>query len=152
MRLSLFSDYSLRVLMFAALKQEGFILDEVTEAFGVSRNHLAQVVHNLAKLGYLNTQRGRGGGIQLALDPEQIRLGRLIRQTEEESAFVECFDPKTNTCRIFKACRLKGLLAEAIQAFHDNLDRYTLRDLISNPDQARMREALMQPKADPDTP
>jgi len=147
MRLSFFSDYSLRVLMFAALKQEGFILDEVTEAFDISRNHLAQVVHNLAKLGYLHTQRGRGGGIQLALDPERIRLGKLIRETEEETAFVECFNPKTNTCRILGACRLKGFLAEAVQAFHNSLDQYTLRDLVQNPQQTRLRAAIQLPPA-----
>ncbi len=83
MKLSLFSDYSLRTLMYAALKQDAFLLDEVTSAYGISRNHLAKVVHSLAKLGYLNTQRGRGGGIRLALAPEDIRLGKLIRKTQE---------------------------------------------------------------------
>ena len=110
MKLSLFSDYSLRVLMFAALKGESFQLDDVTKAYGISRHHLAKVVQRLAQLGYLETRRGRQGGIMLAKAPEEIRLGRLIRETEDQPAIVECFDPATNTCPINGSCQLKGIL------------------------------------------
>lgn len=133
MHLSLFSDYSLRVLMFAALKGEAFVLDEVTAAYGISRNHLAKVVQNLAKLGYLETQRGRGGGIQLAISPEAIQIGKLVRQTECRSILIECFDPATNTCPLIRCCSLKGVLAEAMNAFYTSLDRHTLQDLVSSP-------------------
>jgi Rrf2 family nitric oxide-sensitive transcriptional repressor len=143
MKLSLFSDYSLRTLMFAALKGEVFLIDEVTAAYGISRNHLAKVVHNLGKLGYLDTQRGRGGGIRLAIAPEEIRIGKLVRETENQSVIVECFDPATNTCPISGCCSLKGLLAEAMGAFYSSLDRHTLRDLVSGSQRNRMTRVLL---------
>lgn len=143
MKLSLFSDYSLRVLMYAAVREDSFLLDDVAAAYGISRHHLAQVVHHLAKLGYLQTQRGRGGGIRLALAPGDIRLGKLVRETEDEPVFVECFDPAANTCPILGSCRLKGLLAEALNAFHATLDRYTLKDLVTGPHRDRMRRTLL---------
>ena len=121
MKLSLFSDYALRVLMYGALKGESFQLDEVTDAYGISRNHLAKVVHSLSKLGYLDTRRGRGGGIQLAKLPEEIRIGKLVRQTEDQPAIVECFDAATNTCKLNGQCRLKGVLADAMNAFYATL-------------------------------
>lgn len=145
MKLSLFSDYSLRTLMYAAMKDGVFLLDEVTSAYGISRHHLAKVVHNLSKLGYLNTRRGRGGGIQLALAPEDIRLGQLVRVMENRFVIVECFDPATNTCPLNGKCRLKGFLAEAMNAFYASLDRYTLRDLVSGPHRNRMSRALFDP-------
>lgn len=143
MKLSLFSDYSLRTLMYAALTDDRFQLDEVTAAYGISRNHLAKVVHQLGKLGYLDTQRGRGGGIRLARPTEDIRLGKLIRDTENQTVLVECFDAATNTCPLNGSCRLKGLLAEALTAFYTSLDRYTLRDLVSGPHRARMSRTLL---------
>ena len=143
MHLSLFSDYSLRVLMFATLKGESFLLDEVTTAYGISRNHLAKVVHNLAKLGYLETQRGRGGGISLAQPAEEIRIGKLVRETENKPILVECFDPATNTCPINDCCRLKGILAESMVAFYASLDRYTLKDLTSGPSRQQLTRKLL---------
>jgi Rrf2 family nitric oxide-sensitive transcriptional repressor len=143
MKLSLFSDYSLRTLMYAALRDDLFQLDEVTSAYGISRNHVAKVVHQLAKLGYLETQRGRGGGIRLARPAEGIRIGALVRETEGQTALVECFNATTNTCPINGSCRLKGLLAEAMTAFFASLDRYTLRDLVSGPHRARMQRTLL---------
>ena len=143
MKLSLFSDYSLRVLMYAAVAEGNFLIDDVSQAYGISRSHLAQVVHHLAKLGYLQTQRGRGGGIRLAFAPGEIRLGKLIRQTEEPSVLVECFDPATNTCPILGSCRLKGILAEAVSAFYSSLDGYTLHDLVNGPHRRRMTKALL---------
>ena len=145
MKLSLFSDYSLRTLMFAALKDDLFQLDEVTTAYGISRNHLAKIVHQLGKLSYLETQRGRGGGIRLARKPEDVRIGKLVRETENQSVLVECFDSATNTCPISTSCVLKGLLAEAMQSFYESLDRHTLLDLISGPHRQRMRKTLLSP-------
>ena len=142
MKLSLFSDYSLRVLMYAGLADGVFLLDDVAQAYGISRHHLAQVVHHLGKLGYLQTRRGRGGGIQLARPAEDIRIGKLVRQTEDQPVWVECFDPETNTCRIEGACRLKGILAEAMNGFYAILDRYSLQDLIEGRNRDRMRQLL----------
>jgi Rrf2 family nitric oxide-sensitive transcriptional repressor len=143
MKLSLFSDYSLRVLMFAALKGEAFRVDEVTAAYRISRNHVAKVIHTLGQLGYLETRRGRGGGIELARPAAEIRIGKLVRQTEDQPVIVECFDPATNTCPIIGSCLLKGALAGAMNAFYLELDRYTLQDLISGPQRAKMGQILL---------
>jgi len=132
MRLSLFSDYSLRVLMFAALKGEMFSISEVAEAYDISRHHLVKVVNYLAKLGYLETRRGRGGGIALGMPPEDIRIGMVVRRTEDTPFIVECFDKQHNTCPINGSCRLKGVLAQAENAFYETLDRHTLRDLVTS--------------------
>lgn len=145
MRLSLFSDYSLRVLMFAALKGEIFSLSEVAEAYDISRHHLVKVVNFLAKLGYLETRRGRGGGIALGMPPEDIRIGMVVRRTEDTPFIVECFDKQHNTCPINGSCRLKGALAQAENTFYESLDRHTLRDLVSGSAGKGMREALMSP-------
>lgn len=146
MRLSLFTDYALRVLMFGALKEgEPFSLSEVSAAYGISRNHLVKVVNYLGKLGYLETKRGRNGGIALGMKPEEIKIGMLIRRTEDSPIIVECFDPKTNTCPMNGMCRLKGVLGEAVQAYYNTLDRYTLRDLVVGPNRARMSALLLPP-------
>lgn len=143
MRLSLFSDYSLRVLMFGALKGESFSLSEVAEAYDISRHHLVKVVNFLAKLGYLETRRGRGGGIALGMRPEDIRVGMVVRRTEDTPFIVECFDKVHNTCPINGSCQLKGALAQAVNAFYDTLDRHTLRDLVAGPEGAQMNRILL---------
>lgn len=142
MQLSLFSDYSLRVLMFAALKEDTFQIEEVTAAYGISRHHVAKVVHSLSKLQYLETRRGRGGGIALAQPAGEIRLGGLLRETEKHSAFVECFDAATNTCMLDGSCKLKGLLAHALNSFYLALDQHTLTDLINGSHRKLMVQAL----------
>ncbi len=143
MQLSLFSDYSLRLLMYAALKDDLFQIGEVTDAYGISSHHLAKVVQALGRLGYIETRRGRGGGLKLARRPEEIRLGKLVRQTERDLSFVECLEPKTNTCVISGHCRLKGILGQAVNSFYSVLDQYTLADLVSGPSRHSMREILL---------
>lgn len=143
MKLNLFSDYSLRVLMYGALKGKSFQLEEVTKAYGISRHHLAKVVQRLAQLGYLETRRGRNGGITLARAPHEIRIGRLVRETEQQPAILECFDPAINTCPINGSCQLKGIIGQALQEFYDALDRHTLHDTVSGPHQARMIKKLL---------
>jgi Rrf2 family nitric oxide-sensitive transcriptional repressor len=144
MRLSLFTDYSLRVLMFGALKDGGpFSLSEVAGAYRISRHHLVKVVNHLAKLGYLETKRGRNGGIGLGMKPEDIRLGLLVRRTENALVIAECYDAKTNTCPISGACLLKGVLGEAVQAFYGTLDRYTLHDIVVGPERKQMQTLLL---------
>jgi Rrf2 family nitric oxide-sensitive transcriptional repressor len=134
MKLTLFSDYSLRILMFAGLNEEPtFSVDDVARAYGLSRNHVAKVINFLTQRGYLSSQRGRGGGIRLGQKPEEIRVGQLLRQTENGSPLVECFDAATNTCPLIRACRLKLALSQAWTAFFDTLDGYTLADLIQKP-------------------
>ena len=145
MRLSLFSDYALRVMMFAALKEAPFSLTEAAEAYDISRHHLVKVVNHLAKLGYLETRRGRGGGIALARPAAEIRIGRLIRLTETQTPLVECFDKVHNTCPINGACRLKGLLAGAAESFYASLDHHTLANLVEGPPRTRLRRTLLEP-------
>ncbi|WP_461784533.1 Rrf2 family transcriptional regulator [Prosthecobacter sp.] len=144
MKLSLFTDYSLRVLMFAALKGESFSLSEVAESYDISRHHLVKVVNYLAKLGYLETRRGRGGGIALGMKPEDIRIGMVVRRTEDSPFIVECFDKQHNTCPINGSCRLKGALAQAVTAFYETLDRHTLRDLVAGVDGERLNRILLR--------
>ncbi len=143
MRLSLFSDYSLRVLMFAALKGETFSLSEAAEAYDISRHHLVKVVNFLAKLGYLETRRGRGGGIILGMPPKDIRIGMVVRRTEDTPFIVECFDKQNNTCAINGSCRLKGALAQAVNAFYETLDRHTLHDFVNGSAGKDMKARLL---------
>ncbi len=129
MRLSLFSDYSLRVLIYAAGKNDPFSISEVSEAYRISRHHLVKVVNHLSHLGYLETRRGRGGGISLGQPPKDIRVGDVVSQTEGTSTLVECFDHATNTCAIHHHCLLKSALIQAQTAFYETLNRYTLADI-----------------------
>jgi Rrf2 family nitric oxide-sensitive transcriptional repressor len=133
MRLTVHSDYSLRVLTFLALKRgELATIPEISEAYGISRGHLMKVVHALGRLGYVATLRGRNGGLTLGKAAESIRIGHVVRHTEESLALVECFakDKSSPGCKIDGTCRLKGVLAEAQRAFFDVLDRYTLADIV----------------------
>ena len=141
MQLSAFSDYSLRTLMHAALRApERVTIDEVTEAFGINRNHLVKVVHLLGSNGLLATQRGVGGGFTLALPAEKIVLGRVVRLTEADETVITCHDRDNHQCRIFSVCLLKGVLGEAAAAFFAVLDSYSVADLVKRP--ADMRELL----------
>lgn len=132
MRLTVHSDYSLRVLIFLAAKEgEPATIPEIAKAYGVSRGHLMKVVNALGRLGYVATTRGRHGGISLGRPPAAIRVGEVLRQTEENLALVPCFiQGKKAGCRIDGACRLKGALAEALGAFLGVLDGYTLEDIV----------------------
>lgn len=149
MQLSSFTDYSLRVLIYAAVRPETRCLTtEVAEAFGVSRHHLVKVVNELQHLGYVATTRGREGGFTLAKEPQQIRIGDVVRATEGTMALVECFDRETNTCPLTRACGLKGVLHEAFGAFLSVLDRCTLADLVAQP-QWVARVTMLQPRTPP---
>src|SRR5690606_26254393 len=117
-------------------------VDDVATAFGISRHHLVKVVHRLQRLGYLETIRGRGGGFALALDPAEVSVGTVVRRTEGTLALVECQAPEINTCPLTPACGLRHALGEAMDAFFDTLDRYTLADLVANPKWAARASAL----------
>ena len=134
MRLTMYSDYAMRVLMYLALRRpELCTIQEIADAYGISKNHLMKVAYQLGLSGWIETVRGRGGGLRLARDPAEVRLGDVVRVTEEDFRLVECFDPDSDTCRITPACRLQGVLREAGRAFIDVLDGYTLADLVDRP-------------------
>lgn len=133
MRLTAFTDYSLRVLMFVATApRERATIAEVAKAFCISENHVVKVVHLLGREGFLVNTRGRGGGLRLARAPRDLSLGRLVRTTERDAGPAECFDPKTRRCVIFPVCRLHSVLARACEAFYEVLDAATLQDVIAN--------------------
>jgi len=130
MQLTRHSDYSLRVLIFLAVNRDALAtIPQIAEAYGISRGHLMKVVQELGQLGYIETLRGRGGGLRLALDPSQIRLGDVVRKTEERLDLVECFSTSGGGCRIEPACRLKAALQQALAAFIETLNGYTLADV-----------------------
>jgi Rrf2 family transcriptional regulator, nitric oxide-sensitive transcriptional repressor len=141
MKVSAYSDYSLRLLMHAALRSpERVTIDEVAQAFGISRHHLVKIVHELGCSGYLRTYRGIGGGLTLALPTDKIRVGDIVRLGEECETVIECKNRSEGPCRIRSVCRLKGVLDEAASAFFAVLDRYSLADLVAKP--SPLRHAL----------
>lgn len=141
MKLSAYSDYSIRVFKQAALRRpERVTVDEVAQTFSISRHHLVKVVHDLGRSGYLETRRGIGGGFTLARPPEEIRLGDIVRLGKESETVIDCMDEANRACRLFPACRLKGVFDEAAAAFFEVLDNYTLADVVKQT--AKMRAML----------
>lgn len=133
MRLTGFTDYSLRVLIFlAASPGKRATIGEIARAFDISENHLMKVVHLLGREGLLVNIRGKGGGLELAAAPAAINVGQVVRITEGPAAPAECFDAERNGCVISPICRLRGVFAEAAKAFYATLDRCTLEDLVRN--------------------
>jgi Rrf2 family nitric oxide-sensitive transcriptional repressor len=132
-RLTNFSDYALRVLMYAAVQNDRLItIEETAGIYGISRAHLMKVANQLTRAGYLKAVRGRSGGLALAKRPNRIKLGEVLRATEPDFNLVECFGPD-GKCLITPRCRLRGALKEALAAFTGTLDRYTLEDLLLSP-------------------
>lgn len=145
MRLKTFTDYSLRVLIFlAAAPQRRATIAEIADAFDISENHLMKVSHALGKAGVLANVRGKGGGLVLAMAPKEIRVGHVVRITEGAPHPAECFAPGY-TCCIARACKLRGVLGEAVQAFYAVLDRYTLEDIARNRNVLSRALALPRP-------
>lgn len=131
MRLTTFSDYTFRVLIYLGAVPGGLAtIEAIASAYGISSNHLMKVVHHLARLGYIETVRGKGGGMRLARPPEKINVGDVLRATEDSFALVECQQEGDSECRIERACVLKHALEEAVGAFLGVLDGYTLADLV----------------------
>ncbi len=144
MQLTYYTDYSLRVLMYLAVQRERMVnISEIAERYGISRNHLVKVVHNLARGGFIKSYRGKGGGVKLARDPEQINIGEVVRYTEGPPKPVECFDAKRNRCVIANVCGLADVIAEACDNFFATLDRYTLADLLKR--RVRLSKILASP-------
>ena len=146
MHLTLHTDYALRVLLYLRVRgDEKATVQEIADAYAISKNHLMKVVQRLAGLGYVDASRGRGGGLLLAKRPEEVNLGRLVEQMEPHLNLVECFDAATNTCAIAPVCDLKGVLAEAQQSFLRTLRTYSLADLGMR--RQKLREILNMPVA-----
>ena len=130
MRLSSYSDYALRILIFLAVQPEGLpTIAEIADRYSISKNHLMKVAHQLGVGGYVETVRGRGGGLRLGKPAEKIGLGDVVRFTEQDLAIVECMGTD-NECLLTPSCALKGVLGEALQAFLAVLDEYTLADIV----------------------
>lgn len=133
MRLTTFTDYTLRVLIYLAIEPGKLAtIPEMASAYGVSENHLMKVVHRLVRSGVIESVRGKGGGVRLAREPIDIRLGEVIRTSEGESPIVECFSPEANKCRITPACKLPRILDDAFESLYRSLDAYTLADFTVN--------------------
>ncbi|WNV03108.1 Rrf2 family transcriptional regulator [Candidatus Methylospira mobilis] len=130
MQLTQFTDYSLRTLIYLARQPEPGMatIAEIADYFQISKAHLVKAANNLANHGYIETMRGKGGGIRLARPANSIGIGELVRITEPHTDLVECFDMRTNQCRIARGCALKGMLYESRQAFMAVLDKYTLAE------------------------
>lgn len=134
MRLTRYTDYSFRVLIYLAVRPDGFgTVQDVAEAYGISRNHLMKVVQELHRRGYVDTIRGKGGGMRLCRPAADIGVGQVVRDMESDLALVECFGPG-NRCVITPECTLKNVLADALGSFLAVLDRYTLADLVADPE------------------
>jgi Rrf2 family transcriptional regulator, nitric oxide-sensitive transcriptional repressor len=131
LRLTVYTDYALRLLMYLALKEDGLAtISEVAESYAISKNHLMKVAHQLGVAGYIETVRGRRGGLRLAKPPEAIRIGEVVRRTEPDMAIVMCFKPINAHCVIMTHCVLRHALERACLAFVEVLDGYTLSDLV----------------------
>lgn len=133
MQLTFFTDYGLRSLIYLAVNADKRCsVRDISEHYGISRNHLVKVVHRLAQLGYITSVKGKGGGIQLAHAPEALHLGKLVMALEPNMNLVECFNPETNTCTVVSTCTLKHFLADANTAFFNSLNQHTLADAAVN--------------------
>ena len=132
MHITRYTDYSLRVLIYLAVQNDGLAtIQEIADSYDISKNHLMKVVHQLNKKGYIETVRGKKGGMRLQMAPADINIGILVRETEQDLNIVECFSSK-NACRITPVCGLKSMLGEALTAFLETLDKYTLADVIQD--------------------
>ena len=133
MRMTLHTDYALRMLIYLASRPGRICtVSEVADAYRLSRNHLLKVALRLRRMGFIDTTRGRAGGIRLAKNPAEINLGVLVRGTEEDFSLVECMQGAGGSCEISPICRLKGIFGEALEAYLAVLDRYTLADATRN--------------------
>jgi len=154
MRLTVYTDYALRMLMYLAVKDDGLAtIEDIAQSYGISRNHLMKVAHQLGVAGYVDTVRGRRGGLRLAKPAKAIGLGEVVRHTEPDMAIVMCFEPINADCPILPYCVLRKALARARAAFINVLDDYTLSDLVRPRAslQAMLAIAPVKPAREPST-
>lgn len=137
MRLTNYTDYGLRVLIYLATWDQLSLANQqhIADTFGLSKNHLKKIIHQLGKLELIETIRGRQGGLRLAKSPEQINLGEVIQALEGQMNIVECLDENKNTCLISPVCQLKSVFNEALSAYMNVLHQYTLADVVQNKDE-----------------
>jgi len=133
MQLTLHADYAFRVLLYLGSQPPGHVAatKDISQSYGISKHHLVRVVQTLSEHGYVAVNAGRAGGVSLAREADQIKLGDVVRNAETNLQVVECFDMRTNTCPIVPVCQLKPVLSEALDAFLSVLDSYTLADLLN---------------------
>lgn len=153
MRLTVYTDYSLRLLMYLAARPDGrATIGEVADAYGISRHHLTKVAHRLGLAGYVETVRGKGGGLRLARPAAAIGVGEVVRHAEPDMALVPCFEPLRAPCPIVPACGLRAALDEARRAFLGALDRHSLADITARREELRALLALPAPAPAPARP
>jgi len=147
MRLTTYTDYSLRVLIYLGVRSDELVtIKQISDHYGISNNHLLKVVHQLGLQGFIETVRGRNGGLRLARPASQIVIGDVVRKMEQDMALVHCFASHESgehgpDCKILSACVLKGVLNKALQAFLDVLDQHTLAELVAP--KAKLAELLL---------
>jgi Rrf2 family nitric oxide-sensitive transcriptional repressor len=142
MHITRYTDYSLRVLIYLATREnELATIQQIADSYDISRNHLMKVVHQLNKKGYIETVRGKKGGMRLRMEPTDINIGVLVRETEQDLSVVECLSG-SNACRIPPVSGLKGMFSEAVGAFLKTLDQYTLADVIPAAHRAQLLRLL----------
>jgi Rrf2 family transcriptional regulator, nitric oxide-sensitive transcriptional repressor len=131
MRLTMQTDYALRMLIQLGIYHDRLVtVSETARAYEVSKNHMMKVANRLCQEGFVKTVRGNGGGLRLAMRPSEIGLGEVVRRMENDFSLVGCFEPRCEDCRISSACLLRSALRNALRAFHETLDGYTLQDLL----------------------
>lgn len=147
MQLTQYTDYSLRVLIYLSLKkpEELGTISDIAGFYGISRNHLVKVVHNLASHGFIQTIRGKHGGMRLARPATEIAIGEVVRLTEPNFDIAECFNKTTNNCAITPVCALKSIFGEARGRFLQELDRHTIADAVTRKSALSQRIHLTLP-------
>jgi Rrf2 family nitric oxide-sensitive transcriptional repressor len=131
MRLTTYTDYALRTLMYLAINRDQLVtIQDIADLHGISKNHLTKVAHQLGQLGLVETVRGRNGGLKLGHEPHDINIGKVVRQTETDFYMAECFDRDNKSCAYSSSCVLKGVLSAATAAYLDVLDGVTLENLV----------------------
>lgn len=146
MRLTSYTDYALRTLMYLAMNRDSLVtIGDIADAHDIAKNHLTKVVHQLGTLGYVDTVRGRNGGLRLAREPEDINIGEVVRHTETDFYMAACFDAGAPGCIYSATCSLKGLLGKATRAFMDVLDAVTLKDMVAPAPRTKKAAAALQP-------
>lgn len=145
MRMTVQTDYALRVLMQLAVIDQRLTIDDISQAYDISRNHVMKIVQKLVARGYVDSMRGRNGGLLLARAPSEINVGEVVRDMEEVGHFVECFDSETNSCVVSLACGLQHVLNGAVQKFLGHLDQFTIADLLRRPNDFRLLLSQREP-------
>lgn len=150
MRLTDYTDYSLRTLMYLGTHRDTLVtIQDIADAYGISKSHLMKVVHQLGLSGLVETIRGRSGGLRLGKEPEEINIGKVVRGTEPDFMMVECFNREINECILSPSCELHDVLRRATNAYLEVLDGVTLADLLRNsPSLRRLARIQVHPRGE----